>query len=154
VAVLTEFWCLTAFRKNIISVSKLCDRGFDILCTKDSVKMLRSDNNMAVAVGPRVGGLYRIPLDDVFAREESVFNISSTHPDVDSLTLFHQRTGDTALDILREAVRTQLVEGVSLPRSCVEQRLYSIECCQTPELCQNCHSALHLELKENNQALP
>jgi hypothetical protein len=62
-----------SIRENIISVSKLCDREFDILFTKDSVKMLRSDTNMAVAVGPRVGGLYRIPLDDVFAREESVF---------------------------------------------------------------------------------
>ena len=78
-----------SIRENIISVSKLCDRGFDILFTKDSVKMLRSDTNMAVAVEPRVDGLYRIPLDDVFAREESVFNIGSTQPDVDSLTLFH-----------------------------------------------------------------
>lgn len=73
-------------RENIISVSKLCDRGNDILFTKDSVKLLRSDSNMVVAVGSRVGGLYRIPLDDVLA------------------------------------VRTQLVEGVSLPRSCFTKK--------------------------------
>jgi hypothetical protein len=74
-----------------------------------------------VFTGSRVRGLHRIPLEDVFS-QESVFNIGSTQPDVDPLILFHQRTGDTASDILREAVRTQRVEGVSLPRSCFTKK--------------------------------
>jgi transposase InsO family protein len=108
-------------RENIISVFSLADQGINSLFTKDGVKFLISDTGMVVATGARVRGLYRIPLEDVFS-QESVFNIGSTQPDVDPLILFHQRTGDTAPDILREAVRTQLVEGVSLPRSCFTKK--------------------------------
>ena len=45
--------------------------------------------------------------------DDLVGNLGSTCRDVDPLTLLHKRTGDSAVDILREAVRAQLFEGVS-----------------------------------------
>ena len=49
-------------RENIISVSRLADRGIDTLFTKDSVKLIRSDTGVIIATGRRDGGLYRLPL--------------------------------------------------------------------------------------------
>ena len=56
-------------------------------------------------------------MDSVFF-DDFVGTLGSTCPDVDPLALLHKRTGDSTVGILREAVRTQVIEGVSLPRSC------------------------------------
>ena len=75
-----------------------------------------------IAVGESdASGLYWILLADLF-HSNFVGNLGSAYPDVDPLMLFHYRTGDTAVDILREAVRTQLIEGVPLPRSSFSSR--------------------------------
>jgi hypothetical protein len=100
----------------------LADKGINTLFTKDSVYLFIAETGVEFAVGSRdSSGLYHIPLSSIFS-DGFVGNIGSTTPDVDLLTLFHQRTGDTANDILREAVRTQLIVGVTLPRSCFSKK--------------------------------
>ena len=56
----------------------------------------------------------RLPCSYYFSRsvlfDDFVGNLGSTTcPDVDPLTLLHKRTVDSAVDFLREAVRTQLI---------------------------------------------
>ena len=80
-------------RENIISVSQITDLGYDVVFSRDRVVIRDSDSDCAVATGSRDGGLYKIPLRDILFNH-SVNNIGSTAPDVDQVTLFHQRTGD------------------------------------------------------------
>mgnify|MGYP000930924089 FL=1 len=47
---------------------------------------------------------------------EDIFNIGSTVPDIDVLDLWHRRLADTSHRIIRESVRTKLIEGIVLDR--------------------------------------
>ena len=47
---------------------------------------------------------------------EQVYTLGAGVPEVDTMELFHRRTGHTSYGILREAVQSQLVTGVRLDR--------------------------------------
>ena len=102
-------------RENIVSVSQLADLGYEVVFGRREVIVREELSGRVIAIGQRIGGHYRVPLNDVLFTQ-SVFSLGSTAPDVDQLTLFHQRCGDHSTKVLREAIRSQLIQGVTLDR--------------------------------------
>jgi hypothetical protein len=114
-----------AVRHNIVSISQLCGRGFRVLFDDTSVKILAQRSDRVLASGPLENGVYKVPVSDIktlLPAEEcnalvpTVSQIGSVSPDVDDLDLFHYRTGDTAKSILKQAVRQNLIQGVTLSK--------------------------------------
>ena len=105
-------------RHNCISISQLCDRNYTVTFDKSNVKII---NSTGTWTGSRSNGLYTIPIFDFLSLksssfDENIFNIGSSTPDTDVLDLWHQRLADTSHRVIREAVRTHLIEGIALDR--------------------------------------
>lgn len=100
---------------NCISISQLCDHDYTITFTKSHAHIQHPN---AVITGQRIGGLYTLPVEDFLSLNfsSSVLNIGSQIPDVDVLDLWHRRLADTAHRVIRESVRTKLIEGIVLDR--------------------------------------
>jgi len=93
----------------------LCDLGYTITFTKNSVKIENPDYTQ---YGSRDGGLYQLSLSDLISVPTSsqTLNIGSQTPDIDVLDLWHRRLADTSHRVIRESVRNKLLEGIVLDR--------------------------------------
>lgn len=104
-------------RHNCISISQLCDHNYTITFDSTNVKIT---NYTDTWTGSRDNGLYTIPLSLFLSLQSSgvdkICNIGSSAPDIDVLDLWHRRLADTSHRVIREAVRTHLIEGIALDR--------------------------------------
>jgi hypothetical protein len=104
-------------RHNCISISQLCDNGYTITFTKYNAQINHPNGS---AIGERSGGLYVLPLETLLSfstpSADDLLNIGSSTPDTDVLDLWHRRLADTSHRIIRESVRTKLIEGITLDR--------------------------------------
>ena len=101
-------------RHNCRSVSQLSDIGITVSFTPTGVAVA---NGVTSVYDRREGGLYKLSLHDLLSLSSvSVCNIGSRRPDVDDLDLWHRRLADTSHHEIREAVRSKLIEGVTLDR--------------------------------------
>ena len=101
---------------NCISVSRLCDLGYEVKFSKERMELCLGCDSV---FGPREGGLYLFPLVNLVSLSSpfpTVLNIGSQTPDIDVLDLWHRRLADTSHRVIRETVRNRLIEGIVLDR--------------------------------------
>ena len=99
-------------RHNCISVSQLCDLGYEVKVSKERVELCLGCDSV---FGPREGGLCLLPFVNLVSLSSpfpTVLNIGSQTPDIDVLDLWHRRLADTSNRVIREAVRNKLIEGI------------------------------------------
>ena len=95
----------------MLSICKLCDKGYKIIC--DHTCYLILENDKVIFIGNRKGNVYKIKIDGCM-RIESCFITS-----INNSFLWHRRLGYISMDILSKLVRNELVK-VS-PSYCIQK---------------------------------
>ena len=120
-------------RQSVVSVWELCDHGYKVVMAPHDGHVVRSDGQV-VYLDTSTRGIWLVDMLQLFPASsvtgsvlssgscEQVYKLGAGIPEVDTLELFHRRTGHTSHGILREAVQSQLVTGVRLNRKHFSQR--------------------------------
>lgn len=105
---------------NLLSVSKICDLGFEVLFHRGGCKILRGQE--AILVGERHGGLYRL--------KQYVEKALLTNPEHPQLCehLWHRRLGHRDPDAISAIVREELGFGLKM-KKCDVQCVCGV-CCE------------------------
>lgn len=105
---ISDILCIPDIAINLLSVSKVCSKGYRVLFTSDACEV-RSASGSLVAVGRETGGLYKLCLTSN--------EVSCAAKAQDDMLLWHRRMGhlnEQSLKTLRK-----LVSGVAFPDSSV-----------------------------------
>jgi len=100
------------FRTNLISVSRITDKGHSVIFDKDQASVI--DN--VVLIAERVNGLYYVRgrNDECRAVTESDVTTRVQKPKINPLEDWHVRLGHLNLQSLREAMKSGAIRGISI----------------------------------------
>ncbi|KAL4296963.1 hypothetical protein GQ457_12G013760 [Hibiscus cannabinus] len=52
-------------KHNLLSISQLCDKGFNVLFDLNGCKIINIETNKIVLIGHHIGNIYTVHLDDI-----------------------------------------------------------------------------------------
>ena len=56
---------VNGLKHNLLSISQLCDKGFNVLFDSNVFKIINIETNKTMLIGHRIGNIYMVHLDDV-----------------------------------------------------------------------------------------
>lgn len=110
---LTEVLFVPDLRTNLLSVSKMTDKGCEVLFTKDSATVIGSDGKIKVTAN-RVGDLYYICESKQEPCRKSLETANSSEVESSNLIAWHRRLGHLNVSDLRKAQRDNVIIGLDV----------------------------------------
>ena len=65
-------------KHNLLSISQLCDKGFNVAFDANCCKIINIETNNVVLIGHRIGNIYMVHLDDIYV-SNACFVASNEH---------------------------------------------------------------------------
>jgi transposase InsO family protein len=96
-----------SLKYNLLSISQLCDNGFDVMFSKKACSIIDSSSHEKVLVANRTGNVYMLTLDDLVACNFKCLSINE-----DDAFLWHRRLGHVSMDLLNNLSSKELVRGL------------------------------------------
>ncbi|KAK8674770.1 hypothetical protein V6N13_032873 [Hibiscus sabdariffa] len=98
---------VNGLKHNLLSISQLCDKGFNVFFESNGCKIINIETNQVVLVGHRIGNIYMVHLDDIFV-SNACFVASNEH----DAWLWHRKLGHASMSVLEKLISKNLVRGL------------------------------------------
>ncbi|KAK8608159.1 hypothetical protein V6N13_023590 [Hibiscus sabdariffa] len=98
---------VNGLKHNLLSISQLCDKGFNVLFDASGCKIIDIETNRIVLVGHRIGNIYMVHLDDIH-----ISNACFVAYDEHDSWLWHRKLGHASMSVIEKLVSKNLVRGL------------------------------------------
>ncbi|KAK8578905.1 hypothetical protein V6N13_142162 [Hibiscus sabdariffa] len=98
---------VNGLKHNLLSISQLCDKGFNVLFDANGCKIVDIETNKIVLIAHRIGNIYMVHLDDIHF-SNACFVANDEH---DSW-LWHRKLGHASMSVLEKLISKNLVRGL------------------------------------------
>ncbi|KAL4324324.1 hypothetical protein GQ457_11G019910 [Hibiscus cannabinus] len=95
---------VNGLKHNLLSISQLCDKGFNVFFESNGCKIINIETNQVVLVGHRIGNIYMVHLDDIYV-SNACFVASNEH----DAWLWHRKLGHASMSVLEKLISKNLV---------------------------------------------
>ncbi|XP_038992978.1 uncharacterized protein LOC120116622, partial [Hibiscus syriacus] len=98
---------VNGLKHNLLSISQLCDKGFNVLFEINGCKVIDIASNRIMLVGHRIGNIYMVHLDSF-----DMTNLCLVAKDEHDSWLWHRRLGHASMSVLQRLIQGDLVRGL------------------------------------------
>ncbi|GMI75526.1 hypothetical protein HRI_001221900 [Hibiscus trionum] len=84
-------------KHNLLSISQLCDKGFNVLFDKNGCKIVDIKSNNIMLIGHRIGNIYMVHLDDIHTSHACL--VAQNENDA---WLWHRKLGHASISVLEK----------------------------------------------------
>ncbi|KAA3479712.1 retrovirus-related Pol polyprotein from transposon TNT 1-94 [Gossypium australe] len=99
---------VNGLKHNLLSISKLCDKGFKVIFESNGCKVVDIVNNMIIFVRHRVGNIFMVHLDSI---SSSYICFMANNKNV--CWLWHKRRlGHVSMSFISKLIKNELVVGM------------------------------------------
>ena len=98
-------------KHNILSISQLCDRGFNVLFESSMCIVSSSLDSSVKFIGHRLGNVYMVDLNDL-AMKSSTSLMAMNAKVRETSDLWHRRLGHASLHTISKLITKDLVKGL------------------------------------------
>jgi len=121
--------CVDGLKNNLLSISQLCDKGFEIEFNKNCCLICEVIFGEVVHIGKRIGNIYMLNIEKATFHELS-FLVSK----IDDYWLWHRRATHINMHHFNHQVKKDLVMGIQKHKF---EKNKSCEACQKGKLVKN-----------------
>jgi len=100
-------WLVDGLEHNLLSISQLCDNGYDVMFEKTNYTIINKDNKFIVFKGKRVKNVYKINFFELV--DQKVICLLSMN---DKKWVLHRRLGHANWRLISKLSKLQLVKGL------------------------------------------
>lgn len=104
---INNVWLVDGLKHNLLSISQICDGGYEVLFDYNKCTIMRTPNKSIVSFGYKKCNVYHINFTDL-ADQKVVFLL----PTSDEKWLWHKRLGHAIWKLIYKLIKLKLVKGL------------------------------------------
>jgi len=104
---INNVWLVDGIEHNLLSISQICDNGYDVLFEKANCTIINKDDKSIIFKGKRVENVYKINFSELVDQE--VICLLSMN---DKKWMWHRRLGHANWRLISKLSKLQIVKGL------------------------------------------
>jgi len=104
---INNVWLVDGLKHNLLSISKFCDNGYDVLFDKTSCTVVNKDDKSIIFKGKRIDNVYKINFSELV--HQKVVCLLSVN---DKKWVWYKRLGHANWRLISKLSKSQLVKGL------------------------------------------
>jgi len=104
---INNVWLVDGLEHNLLSISQLCDNGYDVMFDKTNYTVVNKDDNSIVFKGKRIENVYKINFSELV--DQKVICLLSVN---DKKWVWHRRLRHANWRLISKLSKLQLVKGL------------------------------------------